>query len=206
MASDRYPQRSANSSDRGRLSEDPVPKTPIHHQRNQQAPYILSAGPEIQTPITIQASSLDFNTPAASSGNHDLVDPPPATANLETSTAQVADHQVTFSELKKQALIRTYLERVNPRYPFLHEETFLSWYQSWRDLPQGVLPAQDQWKSFFIKMAFAVSLLIAPQVSPEERHASNVSIALLESPACTAINRMKVSILDRSLIPQCCFR
>lgn len=199
---EQHSQTFAGSGEQAESSADPRPTVSTHNHQNPRPLFNPSAGSEIQTPITIQASSLDFNIPAASTSNQGFLGPPSANENLETITPQGAEHQVTSSDLRTQSLIQTYLERVNPRYPFLHEETFLGWYQSWREFPRDALPAEDQWKCFFIKMAFAVGLLIAAKISPEERQVSNVSKALLQT--CAAINREEVTILDCPIISQGC--
>ncbi|KAJ6105057.1 hypothetical protein N7486_003746, partial [Penicillium sp. IBT 16267x] len=137
---------------------------------------------DLQTPMTIQASSpIVPNTPGMT--NHSSrTGFRSAFEGSEPVEQGTTFKDLQFSDQKERALIQTYLERVNPRYPFIHEEKFLKWYSSWKDLKQfgRDIPVGEQWKSFFIQMAFAVSLLIAPQVSPEERRLSNTfySIAL----------------------------
>ncbi|KAJ5638213.1 hypothetical protein N7490_008092 [Penicillium lividum] len=143
---------------------------------------------DIQTPMTIQASSPIFShTPdihkqryragfrSAFEGSESTV--------KETTVKETTVKEIRFSDQEERDLLQTYMERVNPRYPFIYEESFLEWYSSWKDLKQSGddLPVGEQWKSFFVQMAFAVSLLIAAQVSPEERNLSNTlySIALL---------------------------
>ena len=82
-----------------------------------------------------------------------------------------------LTQKREGYLIQTYLQRVNPRYPFLHEETFLAWYHSWKT-SQGhsnYLPVDEKWKHYFVTMVFAVSLLIGPQVSSDEMDLSKVS-------------------------------
>ncbi|KAJ5560501.1 hypothetical protein N7513_002900 [Penicillium frequentans] len=144
--------------------------------------FVPSAEVDIQTPVTIQASSPVFlDTPGITnnSSRAGFISAFEGPQPVEQSTAY---KDVQFSDQKEQALIQTYLERVNPRYPFIHKEQFLAWYSFWKDLQKsrGDIPTGEQWMSFFIQMAFAVSLLIAPQVSPEERRLSNTlySIAL----------------------------
>ncbi|PWY88144.1 hypothetical protein BO70DRAFT_385409 [Aspergillus heteromorphus CBS 117.55] len=107
-----------------------------------------------RTPSLGILPSLPLPSPDASSGG-DVPDIPPHTQ----------DH-----------LVQIFLQRVNPRYPFLHEETFVAWYGAWKaSRAEGVpLPAGDRWKAFFVKMAFAVSLLIAPRVSPDDMKTSQV--------------------------------
>ena len=128
------------------LINSPTPGIGLH--------YAPSAASEIQTPVIIHASS---------SAHSNLLD--------------ISGDDLQFSKQKERDLIQTYLERVNPRYPFLHEETFANWYHTWVNSQRDgdALPAEEQWKIFFIKMAFAVSLLVTAQVSLEERRLSNVS-------------------------------
>ncbi|RAH51985.1 nitrilase [Aspergillus piperis CBS 112811] len=84
------------------------------------------------------------------------------------------NYEMEIPSQTQDELIQTFLQRVNPRYPFLHEGTFIAWYESWKESRNlGVpLPPQEQWKAFFIKMALAVSLLIAPRVSPRDMKVS----------------------------------
>ncbi|PYH41583.1 nitrilase [Aspergillus saccharolyticus JOP 1030-1] len=106
---------------------------------------------------------------------------PPTQASPPEQPATRAEYDETgISSDKQNDLIRIFLERVNPRYPFLHEETFVNWYAAWRCSKQSnqSLPAEERWKEFFVKMAFAVSLLIAPQVSPEDMKTSQVLYTL----------------------------
>lgn len=144
-----------------------------------QAP---TAEVEIQTPVTIQASSPTFSTTPDYSRYGFL-------SNNQSRSEPTRDAQI-FSNQQELALIQAYLERVNPRYPFLHEDTFLEWYFSWKTLQQTGedMPADEHWKCFFIQMAFAVSLLIASQVSPEERNLSNVSGFLLPANVRSGFN------------------
>lgn len=154
---------------------------------------------EIQTPVTIQASSPTFSTTPEYS-RHGF------TSNPQSHSEPPRDQ--IFSNQQELALIQAYLERVNPRYPFLHEDTFLEWYSSWKKLQQigGDIPADEHWKCFFIQMAFAVSLLIASQVSPEERSLSNVSSFLhLHMSNFDSISNNSELVLVRPVIFQRCF-
>lgn len=127
--------------------------------------------------MTIQASSPVFLDTPGITNNSPRAGFRSAFEGPQPVEQNTAYKDVQFSDQKEQALIQTYLERVNPRYPFIHKEQFLAWYSFWKDLQKsrGDIPSGEQWMSFFIQMAFAVSLLIAPQVSPEERRLSNVS-------------------------------
>jgi hypothetical protein len=64
------------------------------------------------------------------------------------------DHSVRLPKNVEDALIKIYLERVNPRYPFLHVSTFMEWYETWKARPkENPLPTQkDRWKDFFVTM------------------------------------------------------
>lgn len=152
-------QGSSRAEDRIEDEELTSSSTLIQNHRTQGSLHVPPAEPEIQTPITIQASSVAD----------------PSLRNDSSDTRDTGYKGITFSRQREQRLIQTYLERVNPRYPFLHERTFLSWYQSWKDSHNGFdFPLEEQWRSFFVTMAFSVGVLIAPQVSPEDRHTSNV--------------------------------
>ncbi|KAJ5098543.1 hypothetical protein N7532_005544 [Penicillium argentinense] len=65
------------------------------------------------------------------------------------------------------ALIDIYLQRVNPRYPFLHVDTFIGWYKSWKNIrfKDPTADQKDRWMDFFVVMVQAVSILLTPQVS-----------------------------------------
>ena len=140
-------------------------------RRSQLSHHALSAGMDIQTPITIQASSPTLiTTPGYMRSHADSLE------EVKSISQDILCGRSVFTEQKEQVLIQTYLERVNPRYPFLHEETFLTWYRSWKTfhISGSSLPIGEQRKAFFIQMVFWVSLPVTAQVSPEERHLSNV--------------------------------
>lgn len=68
----------------------------------------------------------------------------------------IPKHSIRLSDSASDALIEIYLQRVNPRYPFLHGDTFLGWYQSWKAFG-SVEPTADQkdrWKDFFVVMVW----------------------------------------------------
>ncbi|CAG8384023.1 unnamed protein product [Penicillium salamii] len=77
------------------------------------------------------------------------------------------DHSLRISYEASDRLVRIYLERVNPRYPFLHLDTFLGWYESWKtgSHMNTTRDQQSLWKDFFVTMVHAVALLLTPQVS-----------------------------------------
>jgi hypothetical protein len=62
--------------------------------------------------------------------------------------------QVELSSHIEDALVEIYLERVNPRYPFLHVETFLGWYKSWKTRKHSEIHSdqQDRWIDFIVTM------------------------------------------------------
>ena len=147
--------------------------------------------------MTIQASSPAFSTTPDYSRYG-------FTLNPQSHNEPTRDSQI-FSNQQELALIQAYLERVNPRYPFLHEDTFLEWYSSWKDLQQhgGIIPPDEHWKCFFIQMAFADSLLIASQVSPEERSLSKVGGPLY--PSNIPVSNKPESVLICPVLFQRCF-
>lgn len=64
------------------------------------------------------------------------------------------DRSVQISNETSDRLVRIYLERVNPRYPFLHLDTFLGWYESWKT-QSHMNTARDQqslWQNYFVTM------------------------------------------------------
>lgn len=69
------------------------------------------------------------------------------------------DHSVRLSTDVEDALIKIYLERVNPRYPFLHVSTFLEWYETWKARPKERLEGEqnDRWKDFFVTMVSSLT-------------------------------------------------
>lgn len=65
-----------------------------------------------------------------------------------------SDRSLRMTDEMSDRLVQIYLERVNPRYPFLHLDTFLSWYESWKARPP-MNTTRDQhspWKDFFVTM------------------------------------------------------
>ncbi|KAJ5375070.1 hypothetical protein N7517_007076 [Penicillium concentricum] len=81
-----------------------------------------------------------------------------------------ADRVPRLSTETSDRLVQIYLERVNPRYPFLHLTTFLGWYESWKAHSQ-MDRARDQqslWKDYFVTMVHAVALLLTPRVSVDD--------------------------------------
>ncbi|KAJ5122226.1 hypothetical protein N7526_009163 [Penicillium atrosanguineum] len=78
--------------------------------------------------------------------------------------------QILLPSSVEDALVEIYLERVNPRYPFLHAEMFSGWYKSWklRRHSEPVDDPRDRWVDFFVTMVHAVSILLTPQVSQND--------------------------------------
>ncbi|KAK5791353.1 hypothetical protein VI817_006662 [Penicillium citrinum] len=91
--------------------------------------------------------------------------PPIRVADLITP-----ENSIYLPDAVSDALIEIYLQRVNPRYPFLHVDTFLDWYRSWKSRRQTEPTAgqKDRWKDFFVVMVQAVSILLTPQVSQND--------------------------------------
>lgn len=80
----------------------------------------------------------------------------PNAHNFSQSTDQVlqADRVPRLSNEASDGLVQIYLERVNPRYPFLHLATFLGWYESWKAHSQmdRMRHQQSLWKDYFVTM------------------------------------------------------
>ncbi|KAJ5449145.1 hypothetical protein N7445_003966 [Penicillium cf. griseofulvum] len=91
---------------------------------------------------------------------------------VSQSTDQVsqAGHVPRLSNEMSDRLVQIYLERVNPRYPFLHLATFLGWYESWKAHSQmdRARHHQSLWKDYFVTMVHAVALLLTPRVSVDD--------------------------------------
>ncbi|RAK79591.1 nitrilase [Aspergillus fijiensis CBS 313.89] len=136
--------------------------------------------PQLQRDPPAENSPLAVNSlhaesiRAQSTPSLTILTPPTQPSPTGLSVGPVEYEETGISTATQDKLIRIFLERVNPRYPFLHEETFISWYGAWQSAKRSSqpLPAEEKWKEFFVKMAFAVSLLIAPQVSPEDMRTS----------------------------------
>lgn len=77
--------------------------------------------------------------------------------NLSSPIAERAvkgDRQIELPSHVEDALVEIYLERVNPRYPFLHVETFSGWYKSWKTRRHSEInpDQQDRWIDFIVAM------------------------------------------------------
>lgn len=72
----------------------------------------------------------------------------------QSGSLEGTNYEKEIPSQTQDELIQIFLKRVNPRYPFLHEETFIAWYDAWKASRNlGVpLPPEEQWKAFFIKM------------------------------------------------------
>jgi hypothetical protein len=73
-----------------------------------------------------------------------------------------ADRVPRLSNETSDRLVQIYLERVNPRYPFLHLATFLGWYESWKSRSQidRARRQQSLWKDYFVTMVWIKYSLI----------------------------------------------
>jgi hypothetical protein len=71
-----------------------------------------------------------------------------------TNQRSPTDRSLQISEEVSDRLVHVYLERVNPRYPFLHLDTFLGWYESWKTHSQMDRTNRQQysWKDYFVTM------------------------------------------------------
>lgn len=65
-----------------------------------------------------------------------------------------ANRVLRLSNEASDRLVQIYLERVNPRYPFLHLATFLGWYESWKAHSHMGRAGHQQslWKDYFVTM------------------------------------------------------
>lgn len=79
-----------------------------------------------------------------------------------TKQVSQADRVPLFSNETSDRLVQIYLERVNPRYPFLHLATFLGWYESWKSRSQmdRARHQQSLWKDYFVIMVWIKYSLI----------------------------------------------
>lgn len=71
------------------------------------------------------------------------------------------DHSTRVPIDSQDALVQIYLERVNPRYPFLHVRTFLGWYKTWKARPkeQPTADPKDRWTHFFVTMVHSIAVV-----------------------------------------------
>lgn len=80
----------------------------------------------------------------------------PNAHHLSQSTDRVlqADRVPRLSNEASDRLVQIYLERVNPRYPFLHLATFLGWHESWKAHSQmgRARHQRSLWKGYFVTM------------------------------------------------------
>jgi hypothetical protein len=79
-----------------------------------------------------------------------------------TKQVSQADRVPRLSNETSDRLVQIYLERVNPRYPFLHLATFLGWYESWKSRSQidRARHQQSLWKDYFVTMVWIKYSLI----------------------------------------------
>lgn len=73
-----------------------------------------------------------------------------------TQQVSQVDHVPRLSNEASDRLVQIYLERVNPRYPFLHLATFIGWYESWKSRSQMDRASHQQslWKDYFVTMVW----------------------------------------------------
>ncbi|OQD87808.1 hypothetical protein PENANT_c005G02572 [Penicillium antarcticum] len=111
------------------------------------------------------ANSNSYVSSAAQTKTPDVSIPSPFTDQISQS-----DRPISLSREASDRLVHIYLERVNPRYPFLHRDTFLGWYESWKAHSHldRVRHQQGLWKDYFITIVHAVALLLTPRVSESD--------------------------------------
>lgn len=147
--------------------------------------------------ISLLTSILATLTRGSPFGGHTPGDRPLSHIHLSTDIANQLlnpNYSIRLPDSAEDALIQVYLERVNPRYPFLHVNTFLGWYKTWKGRPKENPTAdqQDRWQDFFVTMVHqretflrslktltlsqvqAVSILLTPQVSQNDIATSQV--------------------------------
>lgn len=63
-------------------------------------------------------------------------------------------HQIDLPSHVEDTLVQIYLERVNPRYPFLHVDIFSGWYKAWKTRRHSgpTTGRWDRWKDFIVIM------------------------------------------------------
>lgn len=63
-------------------------------------------------------------------------------------------HEIDLPSHVEDTLVQIYLERVNPRYPFLHVDIFSGWYKAWKTRRHSVPTTGrwDRWKDFIVIM------------------------------------------------------
>lgn len=97
-------------------------------------------------------------TSTESSGSSRTQSGSPNTHPFSQSMDQVlqADRVPRLSNEASDRLVQIYLERVNPRYPFLHLATFLGWYESWKahSPMDSARHQQSLWKDYFVTMVW----------------------------------------------------
>ena len=162
LEAQRGPDRERRS---GPLPLEPAPSSPF---RTTDLRTSEPLGPS-QMPIPGEGSSEDGTSPAIRVGSgYSRNDPDTHAASTPSITmlpslapsspnpaaADAATYETGIPPHTQDELVRIFLERVNPRYPFLHEETFIAWYDTWKSSRSlGVpLPPDERWKGFFIKM------------------------------------------------------
>ncbi|CAI7604902.1 unnamed protein product [Penicillium bialowiezense] len=189
--------QNSSASRREELSRDPE-EYPSSPQRTQCSLPVESTIPRPSLTFPFTDGTNDFTDSHSRSGHSSLLVGILATLTGAESTGDSSllsggssvpglsalpgqffsmDRSVQISNDTSDRLVRIYLERVNPRYPFLHLDTFLGWYESWKTRSH-MNPARDRqslWQSFFVTMVHAVALLLTPQVSVSDIATSQAS-------------------------------
>jgi hypothetical protein len=100
--------------------------------------------------ILATLASSDPSTPSISQPDT------PTVSKLSPFTDQISQSNgpLRLSKEISDQLVQIYLERVNPRYPFLHLDTFIGWYESWKahSYLDRASDQQGLWKDYFVTM------------------------------------------------------
>ncbi|KAM5342273.1 hypothetical protein ACJ41O_013239 [Fusarium nematophilum] len=83
-------------------------------------------------------------------------------ANNSPSNASHVSQPFARSHLPadiEELLLRTYRERAQAQYPFLHWGTFLTWHAEWKASSPSE-PPQKPWQGFFVNLVYATALLL----------------------------------------------
>lgn len=81
----------------------------------------------------------------------------PGQINVSSPVAEKTlhpSHQIDLPFHVEDTLVKIYLERVNPRYPFLHVDIFSRWYKAWKIRRHSgpTTGRWDRWKDFIVIM------------------------------------------------------
>ncbi|KAJ6173536.1 hypothetical protein N7485_006348, partial [Penicillium canescens] len=156
-----------------------------------QVPLLASTAPRPTPPLPYSNAGEALPVPQGQCGHSSLLIGILATlANSDPCVSPIKQHETPnaiisspFTDQISQSnrllrlprevsdrLVQIYLERVNPRYPFLHLDTFLGWYESWKahSYLDSARHEQGLWKDYFVTMVHAVALLLTPRVSESD--------------------------------------